>query len=202
MITVIDYGIGNIASVINMLQRIGFQAKSSSCPIEIAKAKKIILPGVGSFDAGMANLKAYGLIEALNNFALVQKKPILGICLGAQILGLSSEEGKLPGLGWIEMSIKKFDSNMDIKIPHMSWRNVEKVADHLILNKIDQHSRFYFVHSYYMSPENKSNILLTAEYGKKFAAGVYKNNIIGLQFHPEKSHKFGMHILRNFAESC
>jgi glutamine amidotransferase len=202
MITVVDYGIGNIASVINMLQRIGFQAKTSKCPNEIAEAEKIILPGVGSFDAGMSNLRAYGLIDALNHFALVKKKPILGICLGAQILGLSSDEGELPGLGWIEMKVKKFEYNKDIKIPHMSWKHVEKSTDHLILEKIDQHSRFYFVHSYYMSPENNSNVLLTAEHGIKFAAGVYKDNIIGLQFHPEKSHKYGMLILKNFAESC
>ncbi|MER2516565.1 MAG: imidazole glycerol phosphate synthase subunit HisH [Candidatus Accumulibacter phosphatis] len=202
MIVVVDYGAGNIASVINMLRRIGAPAKASGCADEIAAAEKIILPGVGSFDAGMSNLRARGLIDVLNNQALIQKKPILGICLGSQMLGTRSEEGELPGLDWIDMEIVRFHSRPDLKVPHMGWNYVKAAKSHPILDGIDRDFRFYFVHSYFMRPITAGDVLLTADYGEQFVAAVAKENIVGLQFHPEKSHRFGMTLLKNFVEKC
>jgi imidazole glycerol-phosphate synthase subunit HisH len=202
MIVVVDYGAGNIASVINMLRRVGAPAKASGCADEIAAAAKLILPGVGSFDSGMSNLHERGLIDVLNNFALIQKKPVLGICLGSQMLGARSEEGELPGLGWVDMEIIKFDSRSGIKVPHMGWNYVKAVKSHPILDGVDESFRFYFVHSYFMRPRVTGDILLTADYGQQFVAGVAMDNIVGLQFHPEKSHRFGMTLLKNFVERC
>lgn len=202
MIVVVDYGAGNIASVINMLRIVGVRAKASRNADDIAAADKIILPGVGSFDEGMSNLRAHGLIDALNNHALIKQKPILGICLGSQMLGKGSEEGGLPGLGWIDMDVVKFDSRSGLKVPHMGWNYVKPVKSHPILIGVDESFRFYFVHSYFMSPTTDRDALLIANYGQEFVAGVARDNIVGLQFHPEKSHRFGMTLLKNFVEKC
>jgi glutamine amidotransferase len=201
MIVVIDYGAGNIASVINMLKKVGVKAKASSCAADIIDADKLILPGVGAFDAGMSKLQERGLVEVLNRQVLELEKPILGICLGAQMLGNSSEEGVLPGLGWINMDILRFPPRADRKVPHMGWNYVNALREHPILAGVDDSFRYYFVHSYYMAPLDPSLTLLTAEYGQTFTAGVAYKNIVGVQFHPEKSHKFGMALLRNFSEA-
>lgn len=203
MITIIDYNAGNIKSIQNMLRRIGVKSTISNNPEEIKHASKLILPGVGSFDHGMTNLKNSGLIDVLNHKALIDKTPLLGICLGAQMLGNKSEEGIEKGLGWINMDIVKFDTakmQLTDKIPHMSWGEIriEKLTSKL-LNGLNNESRFYFVHSYHMKPNDNSVVLTTSNYGYNFVSAVEKENIYGVQFHPEKSHKYGMKILENFS---
>ena len=200
MIVVVDYGVGNISSVLNMLKKIGAEATVSKSVDDIVSADKFLLPGVGAFDAGMEKLTATGLIPILEEQVMSHKKPVLGICLGAQMLGRSSEEGSAPGLGWIDMEVKRFEPKPLRKIPHMGWNFVSKCKDHPMLEELDELSRFYFVHSYYMQPQNKEDILLTTNYEQVFVSAVARENIIGVQFHPEKSHKYGMQLLHNFAK--
>lgn len=200
MIVVVDYGVGNIASVLNMLKRVGAKAMSSNRPEDIEAADKLILPGVGAFDSGMQTLRASGLIEVLNEQALQVRKPVMGVCLGSQMLGNGSEEGREFGLGWIDMDIVRFERRDGRKVPHMGWNEVTPAQKHPMLTGIDQQSRFYFVHSYYMLPRDPANTLLTASYDQQFTAAVVKDNIFGFQFHPEKSHKFGMQLFKNFVE--
>lgn len=200
MIVVVDYGVGNIASVLNMLKKVGAKAKASNNREDIEQADKLILPGVGAFDAGMQTLRSSGLINVLNEQVLNKRKPVMGVCLGSQMLGNGSEEGIEPGLGWVDMDIVRFEKRDGRKVPHMGWNEVSPQVQHPILTGIDERSRFYFVHSYYMLPRDEDNILLTANYGQQFAAAVVKGNIFGFQFHPEKSHKFGMQLFKNFVE--
>lgn len=201
MITIINYNAGNIKSIQNMLKRIGAKSCISSHVEEIEQAEKLILPGVGHFDYGMNNLKQSGLIEVLNKKVVEQKTPILGICLGAQLLGNRSEEGVEKGLGWIDMDIVKFDKAKmgdNLKIPHMSWNEVSIKKNSKLMLGLDDESRFYFVHSYHMRCNDENNILANTFYGYEFTSAVEKENIFGVQFHPEKSHKFGMKLLENF----
>lgn len=205
MITIIDYGAGNIKSIQNMLKKLGAASCISSNVREIEEAEKLILPGVGHFDHGMKNLKSSGLIEVLNSKVLEEKRPILGICLGAQLLGNNSEEGKELGLGWVPMKVVKFDkSRMDakLKVPHMGW-NLVKLKDKTEINPLmkglEKEARFYFVHTYHMLPNNDDHILTTSTYGYEFASAIRRDNIFGVQFHPEKSHVFGLKLLENFA---
>lgn len=198
MIVVVDYGVGNIASVLNMLKKVGAKAKASNLPADLEQADKLILPGVGAFDAGMRTLRASGLIEVLNDQALNVRKPVMGICLGSQMLGCRSEEGEEAGLGWIDMDVVRFEKRDGRKVPHMGWNYVSPCAEHPILTGLNVDSRYYFVHSYYMSPRSSESTLLVANYGQDFAAGVMKDNIFGFQFHPEKSHRFGMQLFKNF----
>lgn len=200
MIVVVDYGVGNIASVLNMLKRVGAKAKASNSREDIEQADKLILPGVGAFDAGMQTLRKSGLIEVLNEQVLGKQKPVMGVCLGSQMLGNGSEEGSEPGLGWIDMDIVRFEKREGRKVPHMGWNEVTPQLQHPILTGLNQLSRFYFVHSYYMLPRHAENILLTANYDQQFTAAVVRDNILGFQFHPEKSHKFGMQLFKNFVE--
>lgn len=203
-VVIIDYKIGNIGSIINMFKKIGVEAKLSSNKDEIFNAEKLILPGVGSFDNGMKNLRESGLIEVLNNKVLKDNTPLLGICLGMQLLMESSEEGKERGLGWIDGEVKKFcfGENKDkLKVPHMGWNTVVPTNKETLYKGFDEENRFYFVHSYHVVCKNKENILGTSHFGYDFTSSIYKNNIFGVQFHPEKSHKFGMQLLKNFAET-
>lgn len=200
MIVVVDYGVGNIASVLNMLKRVGAKAKASNSREDIEQADKLILPGVGAFDAGMQTLRKSGLIEVLNEQVQGKKKPVMGVCLGSQMLGNGSEEGSEPGLGWIDMDIVRFEKREGRKVPHMGWNEVTPQLHHPILTGLNHLSRFYFVHSYYMLPRHAENTLLTANYGQQFTAAVVRDNILGFQFHPEKSHKFGMQLFKNFVE--
>lgn len=203
MITIIDYGMGNLGSIANMIKKIGGRSIITSDIFEIEKATKLILPGVGAFDNAILNLEKLNLIEVLNDKALVEKVPILGICLGMQLLTKSSEEGEKNGLGWIEAETLKFNfenENKNLKIPHMGWNTVEQNLVHPLFNDMYEEPRFYFVHSYYVKPKYDSNVLTYSYYGLKFASAIHKDNIIGTQYHPEKSHKFGMKILKNFIE--
>lgn len=198
-ITIIDYGMGNLGSIKNMLKKIGILSQISSNPDVIVNSKKLILPGVGSFDEGMKNLHNRKLIPILNKMVLQKKIPILGICLGMQLFSNSSEEGVLPGLGWIPSKTIKFIDNGSLKIPHMGWNNINPEKQHAILTGLDSNSRFYFVHSYHFVCENKNDILTKTEYRIAFTSSVAKDNIIGVQFHPEKSHKYGMQLLKNYS---
>jgi glutamine amidotransferase len=202
MISIINYNAGNIKSIQNMLKRIGVKSMICSSAEEIEQADKLILPGVGHYDHGMKNLHQSGLIEILNKKVLEDKTPLLGICLGAQLLGNKSEEGIEKGLGWIDMDVIKFDKKKlpsSLKIPHMSWNEIHINKTSILLEGLTDHSRFYFVHSYHMQPNNAADILTTTHYGYNFTSAIEKDNIYGVQFHPEKSHKFGMQLLTNFS---
>lgn len=202
MITIIDYNAGNIVSVKNMLNRLGFESIVSSDVNDIASAEKLILPGVGHFDHGMKNLRNSGLVSTLNERVLDKKVPILGICLGVQLFTTGSEEGTLPGLSWFASAktVKFAVSGEELKIPHMGWADVQREKESRLFTGMDKEQRFYFVHSYHLECSNKADVLASAKHGIKFAAALEHKNIVGVQFHPEKSHKFGMQLLRNFIE--
>ena len=189
-----------MGSIKNMLHRIGYDDVAiSSDRSMIEKADKLILPGVGAFDQGMKNLRDLELIEVIREQALVHDKSILGICLGMQLLGNNSEEGDLEGLGLIEFNSLKFILPNEYKVPHMGWNYVQiKKKNALVRDMDEMNQRYYFVHSYHAVCTNKEDILMTSEYGLEFVAAVSKNNVYGVQFHPEKSHKYGMKLLENF----
>jgi glutamine amidotransferase len=204
MITVIDYGIGNLGSICNMLKKIGAETVVASDPLAVSRASKLILPGVGAFDAGMQRLAESGLIPALQTAAIERQVPLLGICLGMQLLTRRSEEGVCNGLGFIDAETVRFRAEEieGRKIPHMGWSEVRENKKGALTNGIQQDERYYFVHSYYVKCVNRGDVLLTAEYGHEFDAAFLHKNIMGVQFHPEKSHKFGMRLFRNFVEGC
>jgi len=201
MIAIIDYDVGNIQAVANMFRRIGADCVITSDPTEVGGADRIVLPGNGAFDACMMNLVATGLMPVLEERVLGECVPLLGICVGAQMLGRGSEEGVRPGLGWIDMFVKRIPAGQGQTVPHMGWTTATPVtsASHPLLNELKPDSRFYFVHSYYMSPRCRDDVLLTSFYGIEFASAVVAKNICGVQFHPEKSHRFGKQLLANFA---
>ncbi len=200
MIGIIDYKMGNIGSIQNMLKRISVKSVISSKIEILNNCDKLILPGVGSFDQGMKNLKNHNFIRFLNDYVIKDKKPILGICLGMQLFADNSEEGDLSGLGWIKGNVKKFNLRKDgLKVPHMGWNNIECKNSKLFLN-LPNEKRFYFVHSFFFECKNKENIISTTDYGINFASSINKQNIWGTQFHPEKSHICGMKLLKNYAK--
>jgi glutamine amidotransferase len=202
MIVIVDYGIGNLASVLNMFKKIGATNVCISKDYAlIEKATKLILPGVGAFDAGMDNLEKSGLIPLLNKKVIEDKIPLLGICLGMQLLTKKSEEGVKPGLGWIDAETVKFnlDPLLKLKVPHMGW-NYIKVLNQNRLIDMGSKNRFYFVHSYYVKCKEESQSIATSDFGIDFTCMINKDNIYGAQFHPEKSLKFGMQVLENFAK--
>lgn len=203
MIVIVDYGVGNLASIKNMLKKIGVACEISSDLNTVENASKLILPGVGSFDYGMQQLRTSGLLDVLHTTVINKKTPILGICLGLQLMVKSSEEGKEEGLGWVDAVCKKFtidSSNRNLKIPHMDWTDINIVKESKLFNRSTIAPRFYFVHSYHLVNQKPSDTLCTAKYGYEFVCGVEKENIIGVQFHPEKSHQYGISLLKNFAE--
>ena len=200
MVAVVDYGLGNLGSIANMLKVIGEKSVITSEKEKIAKADRIILPGVGAYDAGMTNLEQRGLVEFLKEQA-DSGKPIMGICLGMQLLGRGSEEGEKNGLGLIPFDNVRFNipDNMHLKGQHMGWDIVDfKQKDNKLLEGIGENQRYYFVHSYHAVCDNAENVLMTCDYGYEFAAAVCKDNVYGVQFHPEKSHDFGMRLFENF----
>lgn len=201
MIAIVDYDIGNVAAVANMLQRLGANCEITADPGKIERADKIILPGNGAFDACMRNLSASGLVPLLERRVLSDRVPLLGICVGAQMLGRGSEEGQDTGLGWIDMDVRRFPDIPDLRVPHMGWNRVDvHAAGHPLARDMEPDTRFYFVHSYYMAPINAEDVLFTTDYGITFASGVARGNIVGVQFHPEKSHRFGKRLLGNFVK--
>jgi len=202
MITIINYGMGNLGSVQNMLKRIGVATKVTSDVKEIEKAEKILLPGVGAFDAAIQKIDELNLRSLLVHKALEQKVPFLGICLGMQLLTRSSEEGVLKGLDLIPaQTIKfKFDNNPSLKIPHMGWNFVKQNNPSKLTEGFREDYRFYFVHSYKVVCDKNENSILKTDHGGEFDSAIQKDNIFGAQFHPEKSHKYGMHLLTNFSK--
>lgn len=196
MIAIIDYGAGNIGSIINMLNRLGQDCEVTNEPARIKTATKLILPGVGKFDYGMTKLIESGLTEILNEKVLIEKIPILGICLGAQLMTKSSEEGKIPGLSWFNAEVLKF--NHELRVPHMGWNSVHPMIDDILTSNLPEEPRFYFVHSYYINSFSPSEVMFTTTYGHEFVSGLKKDNIYAVQFHPEKSHKFGIRLFENF----
>jgi glutamine amidotransferase len=200
MIAIVDFEIGNLAAIANMFNRLGVPCEVTSDPEKIESAAKIVLPGNGAFDACMQNLRATRLVPLLNEKVLNQKTPVLGICVGAQMLGYGSEEGNELGLGWMDIKVKRFPVLPDLRVPHMGWCHVNNVSPgHPLVDSLSEDARFYFVHSYYLAPARTEDVLLTATYGIEFAAAVGKDNIVGVQFHPEKSHRFGKQLLAQFA---
>jgi len=203
VIVIVDYGMGNLGSILNMLKKIGVSARVSSDTHEIEAAEKLILPGVGAFDTGMLRLRELGLLEILDSKAFVHKTPVLGVCLGMQLLTKESEEGLLPGLGWIDGKAIRFrfdPKQSNLKIPHMGWNSVTIHREGSLFKGMDQDVRFYFVHSYHIVCNDEQDVLATTDYGYGFVSAVQRENIMGAQFHPEKSHKFGMKLLKNFVE--
>lgn len=200
MITIVDYGMGNVGSLINIFRRIGVKARAESDPKQIEAAEKLVLPGVGSFDAAMARIgDISGLREVLNRKALIEKIPVLGICLGMQLLTDGSDEGARSGLGWIPGRAYRFPVSNDLKVPHMGWNGVTVLQNNGLTQGLGAELRYYFVHSYYVRVENSKCSMLRTKYGIDFDSGICMDNIFGLQFHPEKSHRFGMNILQNFS---
>lgn len=198
MITIIDYGLGNLVSVKNMLKKLGADSIITDKISDLERAEKMILPGVGAFDNGMNLIRQKGLLDILNKKATQEKIPVLGICLGMQLLTQQSEEGKEKGLGWVDAQTVKFNfSDKLLKIPHMGWSYINVKRDNKLIGKDTKH-RFYFVHSYYVKCNNANEVIATCDYGTEFTCMFNHENIYGAQFHPEKSLKFGMELLNNF----
>jgi len=202
MITIIDYKTGNLGSIQNILKRIGEESVITSDKNEIAMANKLILPGVGTFDTGMSNLIELDLVDILNKKVLIEKTPVLGICLGMQLLSNCSEEGTIPGLGWINAETMRFrfTNTIEYKIPHMGWNFVQQHKPGNLFNDMYPDARFYFVHSFFFKANDVSDVLTSTTYEIEFTSSIEKKNILGVQFHPEKSHKFGMKLLKNFVD--
>ncbi len=202
MIIVVDYDAGNAGSVVNICKKAGGAAKVSRDPKEIAAAAKLILPGVGHFGRAMERLNGSGLVAALNEAVIGCKAPILGICLGMQLFTRHSEEGDAPGLNWIEGRTVRFrpEPGSNLKVPHMGWNEVSLVHPDPLAERMPDEPRFYFVHSYYVVCERNEDVLMRTTHGHPFVSALHRGNIWGTQFHPEKSHKFGLTIIRNFLE--
>jgi glutamine amidotransferase len=204
MIALVDYGLGNIQAFANIYRRLGIEAWAASTPQDLRRASRIILPGVGAFDWAMTRLQESGLRQALDEEVLGAKKPVLGVCVGMQMMATSSEEGTLPGLGWIDASVVKFDTRLlqgKTHLPHMGWNDVAPVSNENLFAGLDS-PQYYFLHSYYIKPRSIENTLATANYGLTFTCSVRNGNVYGTQFHPEKSHQWGIGLLKNFAELC
>lgn len=200
MITIVDYGLGNLVSVKNMLKKLGAACEISDNKEIIASSTKLILPGVGAFDNGMELLKSKGLLEILNKKVIQDKTPILGICLGMQLLTKCSQEGHEKGLGWVDAETIKFSfKDRTLKIPHMGWNYISVKKENKLVSQ-EGKQRFYFVHSYYVKCNNQADVIATSDYGTEFTCVINHDNIYGAQFHPEKSLKFGMEVLKNFSK--
>jgi imidazole glycerol-phosphate synthase subunit HisH len=204
MIVVVDYGVGNIGSIVNMFKKVGAKAIASSDPMVIRDAEKLILPGVGAFDAAMRKFHETGLVPVVGEMVLEKKTPVLGLCVGLQLMTKGSEEGQLAGLGWFDAETIRFKFEADyahLKVPHMGWNTVQVRRNHPLVAEWDPESRFYFVHSYHVAAKETDAVLAETEYGVNIHSILGRDNIMGTQFHPEKSHRFGMRLLKNFAEN-
>jgi len=196
---VIDYGMGNIGSICKMLRLVGAEPVVSSDSIVLQTADKLVLPGVGHFDRAMSNLQSTGLIDTMTELVQTRQTPILGVCLGMQLLCRSSEEGTQPGLGFLDAHVRRFvPTNPRLKVPHMGWCNLDIARSSPLLAGIDADSRFYFVHSYFVDCADETDILARSSYGEAFVSAFARGHVHGVQFHPEKSHRFGIRLFRNF----
>ena len=202
MIGIVNYGVGNVRAFANIYERLGIDARIVDTPEGLASASHVILPGVGAFDWTMTHLHRSGLRDALNAKVIDEKRPVLGVCVGMQMLASGSEEGELEGLGWIDGRVRKFDVatfSQRTRIPHMGWNNVSPRSTEGLFAGLGDDSRFYFLHSYYLEPGQPADVIARTEYNGTFASGVGRGNIYGVQFHPEKSHHWGVKLLENFA---
>jgi glutamine amidotransferase len=202
LITIVDYGVGNVQALANIYKRLEIPCVLARNAADLAGASHVILPGVGAFDWAMARLQASGMREALDDLVQVQRKPVLGICVGMQMMAGGSDEGRLPGLGWFDARVHRFDEarfTSRTHLPHMGWNDVEPVRTDGLLRDLGRDARFYFLHSYYFAPNDPADVLATTVYGDRFACAVQRENIHGAQFHPEKSHGWGIQLLKNFA---
>lgn len=199
-VTIVDCGIGNIKSVERMFEAVDGVARIASSPDDIIGARRLVLPGVGAFDAGMRALTEGGWIEPLNRAVIVEKRPVLGICLGMQLLCRRSEEGQAAGLGWIAADVKRIDTGGDprLKVPHMGWSVTRAARRNPLIDEDGDEQRFYYVHAFRAICDDPADVLATADYGRRFTSAVNHGNVYGVQFHPEKSHRFGMELMRRF----
>jgi glutamine amidotransferase len=203
MISIIDYGLGNILAFVNAYSRLNIPVVIAKSAEDLVGATKLILPGVGSFDHAMTQLNNSGMRTTVEQLVLQNRIPVLGVCVGMQLLAKSSDEGVLPGLGWIDGMVKKFDLSIlprGTKLPHMGWNAVKPTSVGDLFKGMEHDARFYFLHSYYFECHQKKNILAITDYGGQFSCAVHHDNVFGVQFHPEKSHHFGSQLLKNFAE--
>lgn len=205
MISIVDYGLGNIRAFSNVYKRLNIAHCFASNPEQLLHSEKIILPGVGAFDHAMRKLNSSGLRDTLDELVLARKVPVLGICVGMQMMSDSSEEGVSEGLGWIKGTVRRFNyfndqSSNKYPLPHMGWNNISSVKDSSLIYNLDEQKRFYFLHSYYFECYDQQNIIATANYGFDYSCVVNKENVYGIQCHPEKSHHNGVTLLKNFAE--
>lgn len=204
MIVVVDYGVGNLGSIVNMFKKVGVKSVATSDPAVIASAEKLILPGVGAFDAAMRKFHETGLVPLVGHLVMEKKIPVLGLCVGLQLMTRGSEEGQLAGLGWFDADTIRFKfegENVRLKVPHMGWNTVQVCRHHPLVADWDEESRFYFVHSYHVVAKDLDAVLAETEYGVIIHSILGRDNIMGVQFHPEKSHRYGMRLLKNFAEN-
>ena len=203
MIGIVNYGLGNMHAFANIYKRLNMPAEIASTPQALRRAEKIILPGVGAFDWAMTRLNESGLRDTLEEMVLRKGKPILGICVGMQMMANRSDEGRLAGLGWIDGEVKRFDDTtftQKTHLPHMGWNDVLPQGNDGLFRDLDSGARFYFLHSYYFAPQNPDHVLAVTDYGGSYASSVRRGNAFGVQFHPEKSHRWGIQLLKNFAE--
>ncbi len=203
MITIIDYGVGNINAFVNVYKRINIDVKIAKSVADLEDAQKLILPGVGHFDYAMSELIKSGMREKLDELVMIKKVPIIGICVGMQMMGNSSDEGSLDGLKWIDATIRKFDVTKIqhvTKLPHMGWNDVQPISSNSLFKGLEKDALFYFLHSYFFECNDTADILATSEYGEKFTCAAHHENVYGIQFHPEKSHHYGETLLHNFAK--
>jgi imidazole glycerol-phosphate synthase subunit HisH len=203
MISIIDYSVGNIHAIANIYKRLNIPVRIARTAEELAGAERVILPGVGSFDWAMARLNNSGMRVVLDDLVLSKGRPVLGICVGMQMIAKRSDEGSREGLGWIDAEVKKFDraaTSQRAYLPHMGWNDVEPRSQEGLFRDIAATGRFYFLHSYYFAPKDQNTILAVTDYGEAFASSIRAGNIYGVQFHPEKSHQWGIQLLKNFAE--
>jgi imidazole glycerol-phosphate synthase subunit HisH len=203
MITIVDYGLGNIRAFVNVYERLNIKIRIAKTPDDLKDATKIILPGVGAFDHAMSQLNQSGMRAELEKQVNINKLPVIGICVGMQILAKSSDEGKLQGLGWIDGTVKLFDASRipyKTRLPHMGWNTIEPVKNSPLLDGFVKDSRFYFLHSYYFACNDTEDIIATTNYGITYTSAIARDNIFGIQFHPEKSHINGIQLLHNFAK--
>jgi len=202
MIAIIDYGLGNVKAFANVYKYLDIQITIATQANDLKKAKKVILPGVGAFDHAMQRLEKSGMRQFLDEMVLHRHVPVLGICVGMQMLAGSSEEGNLPGLGWLDGEVKRFttSSRNSIRLPHMGWNNIKPLKTNGLLQGLDLDARFYFLHSYFFQSHRNEDIIAVTDYDGEFACALNSGNIYGVQFHPEKSHQWGVRLLENFAK--
>jgi len=203
VITIVNYGIGNVQAIANIYKRLNIEVRLAASADELAGADRIILPGVGAFDWAMTGLNQSGMREALDELVISKRRPVLGICVGMQMMGNRSEEGVLDGLGWIDGDVNRFQETSltdKMRLPQMGWNDVVPKQAGCLFQGMESGARFYFLHSYYFSAKRAQDVLAVTDYNGPFASAVRSDNIFGVQFHPEKSHQWGIRLLKNFAE--